>query len=163
MLLATGLLEGTVLLALMLAWLKGLGQPGILVPVAGLALVAVNAALWTAYRATAKEEGIVPLARRVIGDNSLTLHVVGHALPALMFVLTLVNPALLQVYLGVAGVAAIAGGAFWKFTIIVRAGYQQGFGVPAVPQRGSGTRAAPARVQGTPLRGAPTRMKAAAE
>ena len=163
MLLATGLLEGTGLLALLLAWLKGLGQPGILVPVAGLALVAVNAALWIAYRGTAKEEGIVPLARRVIGDNSLTLHIVGHALPALMFALTLINPALMQVYLGVAGVAAIAGGAFWKFTIIVRAGYQQGFVVPAVPQRGSGARAAPPRVQGTPLRGAQTRMKAAAE
>ena len=47
---------------------------------AGIALVAVNAALWWAYRATAKEEGIVPLARRVIGENSLTLHLVGHGL-----------------------------------------------------------------------------------
>jgi hypothetical protein len=80
-----------------------------------------------------------------------------------MFVLTLVNPALMQVYLGVGGVAAVAGGAFWKFTIIVRAGYQQGFVVPAVPQRGSGARAAPPRVQGTTLRGAPTRTRAAAE
>src|SRR5262249_14987244 len=49
MLIATSLLEGTGLLALLLAWLKGLGQPGILVPVTGLALVAVNAALWIAY------------------------------------------------------------------------------------------------------------------
>src|SRR5262249_52785245 len=104
MLLATGLLEGAGLLALLLAWFKGLGQPGILVPVAGLALVAVNAALWIAYRRTAAEEGIVPLARRVIGDNSLTLHLVGHALPALMFALTFANPALMQVYLGIAGV-----------------------------------------------------------
>jgi hypothetical protein len=32
-----------------------------------------------------------------------------------------------------------------------------------VPQRGSGSRAAPARTQGTPIRGAATRMKAAAE
>jgi phenylacetyl-CoA:acceptor oxidoreductase subunit 2 len=68
---------------------------------------------------------------------------------------------LAYVYLGVAGVAAIAGGAFWKFTVIVRAGYQQGFALPAVPQRGSGTRAAPVRIGGTKLRAAPTRMKAA--
>jgi phenylacetyl-CoA:acceptor oxidoreductase subunit 1 len=163
MLLATGLLEGTGLLALLLAWFKGLGQPGILVPVAGLALAAVNAALWIAYRRTAKEEGIVPLARRVIGENSLTLHLVGHALPALMFLLALANPALLWVYLGIGGVAAIAGGAFWKFTIILRAGYQQGFALPAVPQRGSGARAAPVRAGGTKHRAAPTRMKAAAE
>ena len=163
MLLATGLLEGTGLLALLLAWLKGFGSAGILVPVTGLALVAVNAALWAAYRRTAAEEGIVPLARHVIGDNSLTLHLVGHALPALMFALALIHPVLAQTYLGVAGVAAIAGGAFWKFTIIVRAGYQQGFVLPAVPQRGSGTRAAPVRAGGTKLRAAPTRMKAAAE
>ena len=163
MLAATGLLEGTGLLALLLAWFKGLGQPGILVPVTGLALVAINAALWIAYRATAKEEGIVPLARRVVADNSLTLHLVGHALPALMFLVALVNPALAHVYLGIGGVGAIVGGAFWKFTIIVRAGYQQGFALPAVPQRGSGTRAAPVRASGTKHRAAPTRMRAAAE
>ncbi|MBL8661258.1 MAG: dimethyl sulfoxide reductase anchor subunit, partial [Candidatus Odyssella sp.] len=162
MLLATGLLEGAGLLALLLAWFRGLGQPGILVPVAGLALVAVNAALWIAYRRTAKEEGVVPLARRVIGDNSLTLHLVGHVVPAVMFAAALANPGLISVYLGIAGVTAIAGGAFWKFTVIVRAGYQQGYAVPAVPQRGSGTRAAPPRVEGTALRGAPTRKKAAA-
>ena len=163
MIAATGLFEGLGLLAMMLAWLRGLGQPGLLLPVAGLALAAVNAALWIAYRRTAVEEGIVPLARRVIGENSLTLHLVGHAVPALMFALALINPALAQIYLGVGGVAAIAGGAFWKFTLIVRAGYQQGFVVPAMPQRGSGTRAAPARTQGTQHRAVPTRMRVAAE
>jgi phenylacetyl-CoA:acceptor oxidoreductase subunit 1 len=146
MLLATGLFEGIGLLSLLLAWFKGLGQPGILLPVAGLVLVAVNAALWIAYRRSAAAEGVVPLARHVIADISLTLHLVGHAIPALMFVLALADPAMMQAYLGAAGVAAIAGGAFWKFTVIVPAGYQQGFVLPAVPQRGSGTRAAPARV-----------------
>ena len=48
--------------------------------------------------------------------------------------------------MGVAGVAALAGGAFWKFTVIVRAGFQQGFAVAKFPQRGSGTRAAPTRL-----------------
>lgn len=162
MLLATGLLEGLGLLLVLMTWLHGIGAAGALLPIAGIALVAVNAALWWAYRATAKEEGIVPLARRVIGENSLTLHLVGHGLPALMCALALANPALAPFYLGLAGIGAIAGGAFWKFTIIVRAGYQQGFGVPAVPQRGSGTRAAPTR-PGTPLRAAPTRVGAAAE
>ena len=44
---------------------------------------------------------------------------------------------------GLAGVAAIAGGALWKFTLITRACHQQGFALPMMPQRGSGTRAAP--------------------
>jgi phenylacetyl-CoA:acceptor oxidoreductase subunit 1 len=156
MLLGTGLLEGLGLLALLLAWFPGLGQPGSLVSMAGLALIAVNAALWLAYRGTAREEGIVPLARGVIEDNSLTLHLVGHALPAFMFVLALANPALAAYYLGVGGLAAIAGGAFWKFTIIVRGGYQHGFALPAVPQRGSGARAAPPRLAGTAHRAVAT-------
>ena len=40
---------------------------------------------------------------------------------------------------------ALAGGALWKYTIITRACHQQGFALPRLPQRGSGTRAAPAR------------------
>jgi phenylacetyl-CoA:acceptor oxidoreductase subunit 1 len=163
MILATGLLEGLGVAALLLAWFKGLGEPRALLAVAGLALVAVNAGLWVAYRRTAAEEGVVPLARRVIGDNSLTVHLVGHALPALMFLLALVNPSLATIYLGVAGVAAIAGGAFWKFTLIVRAGFQQGFSLPAVPQRGSGARAAPPRLAGTTVRPIGAKLGAAAE
>ncbi|MCW5774747.1 MAG: hypothetical protein KIT16_24085, partial [Rhodospirillaceae bacterium] len=142
--------------ALALAWLPGLGAAHALLPVTGLALVAINASLWIAYRKTAAEEGIVPLSRKVLAENSASLHLVGHVLPAVMFALSLINPPLAAVYLGVGGVAAIAGGAFWKFTVIVRAGYQQGFVLPKVPQRGSGARAAPPRLAGTELRGAVT-------
>jgi len=42
-----------------------------------------------------------------------------------------------------AGLAAIAGGFFWKFGVIIRACHQQGFALARMPQRGSGTRAAP--------------------
>ena len=46
----------------------------------------------------------------------------------------------------VAGAAcAVAGGALWKFTMVTRACHEQGFALPRVPQRGSGSRAAPAR------------------
>jgi hypothetical protein len=48
--------------------------------------------------------------------------------------------------MGAAGVAALAGGAFWKFSVIVRAGFQQGFALAKFPQRGSGKRAAPVRL-----------------
>ena len=40
---------------------------------------------------------------------------------------------------------AVAGGALWKYTLITRACHQQGFALPRLPQRGSGSRAAPAR------------------
>ena len=44
-----------------------------------------------------------------------------------------------------AAACAVAGGALWKYTVITRACHQQGFALPRLPQRGSGTRAAPAR------------------
>ena len=45
----------------------------------------------------------------------------------------------------VAAACTLAGGALWKHTLITRACHQQGFALPRLPQRGSGTRAAPAR------------------
>ena len=47
-----------------------------------------------------------------------------------------------------AGAAAVCGGVLWKFTVIVRAAYQQGFALPSLPRRGSGSKAAPTRLQG---------------
>ena len=49
----------------------------------------------------------------------------------------------LAVVAGAAG--AIAGGALFKYTLVTRACHQQGFALPRLPQRGSGSRAAPAR------------------
>ncbi len=157
MIAASGLLEGFGALCLAnLVFYKWfvLGSPWL--GIAGLALVAVNLALWHVYRRTAKIAGIGPLARKVLESASPWLHVVGHVVPALLFLAAALDPRSALTCLGFAGMAAIAGGAFWKFTVIVRAGHQQGFALAKYPQRGSGTRAAPARLQGTALRGAKT-------
>ena len=45
---------------------------------------------------------------------------------------------------------AVLGGFFWKMMVITRAGYQQGFAMAKIPQRGSGARAAPRLTQPTP-------------
>jgi phenylacetyl-CoA:acceptor oxidoreductase 27-kDa subunit len=150
MIVASGLLDGFGLLTLMLLWIKGYGtlSPSLAVAglaLAGLGLVALNAGLWAAYRASAAKNGIVPLSRRLIDEIGLPLHIAGHAFPAAMFVLALVRPDIARVCLGAGSVAVLAGGAFWKFMLIARGGYQQGFSLPMLPQRGSGTRAAPAR------------------
>ena len=62
-------------------------------------------------------------------------------LVAATFVGTLAAP--LALFAGAA--CAVAGGALLKYTLVTRASYQQGFALPRVPQRGSGSRAAPAR------------------
>ena len=146
MIAATGLLEGLGLLALASFLFHGLATSAPSLAVAGLALVALNAALWVRYRATAAACGIVPLARRTIGAISLPLHVAGHALPALLFALALAIPGIAPACLAAGGALAIAGGALWKFMLVARGGYQQGFAMPMLPQRGSGTRAAPTRL-----------------
>ena len=145
MIFASGLLEGLGLLTLVLLWTDGVRAPAPSLALAGVALAAVNAGLWGAYRASAASAGIVPLSRRLIGRISLPLHLVGHAFPGALFMLALASPDIARVCLGAGSVAALAGGVFWKFRLIARGGYQQGFSMPMLPQRGSGTRAAPVR------------------
>jgi len=144
MVVASGLLEGTALLIVIaVAGFGAVVAPGL--AVAGLALVAANAVLWMAYRAGAARNGIVPLSRRVIARTSLPLHLGGHAFPALLFVLAVAVPSVAPACFVAGALAALTGGVLWKYTMVVRAGYQQGFSLPMWPQRGSGRRAAPAR------------------
>ncbi len=142
MIVASGLLEGTGLLAVAAA-VPGFGLSlGPALPVALVVLAAFGAIHWHVYRTTAREKGIVPLARGAIQELTWPLHVGGHLVPAVLAaaVLAGLNAPLV---LGAAGAAAIAGGFYWKFGVIVRAGFQQGFALERYPQRGSGARAAP--------------------
>ena len=124
MLVATGLLEGTGLLAVAVALFPG--QPGSWsnLAAAGLALALANAGLWHGYRKAARARGIGPLARRSIEAISAALHLVGHALPAGLFGAALIAAKGGPVSLALAGAAAVAGGVLWKFTVITRACHQ---------------------------------------
>ena len=73
-------------------------------------------------------EGTAPLEYRVLFEMGLFATGVG---------------APLAIIAGAVG--AVAGGALFKYTLVTRACHQQGFALPRLPQRGSGTRAAPAR------------------
>ncbi len=146
MLVAGGLLEGAALLALAHSLMPTLLASGGFVALAGIVLALLNAGLWTAYRLGAKAQGIGPLARDVIDETSLPLHLVGHALPVVLFAVALAATAAAPVALGIGGAAALAGGVYWKFRVILKASYQQGFAMAKIPRRGSGARAAPTRM-----------------
>ncbi len=76
------------------------------------------------------------------------MHLFGHALPLVCVVAAVFAGAdAAPILLAVAGAGAVAGGVLWKFTVITRACHQQGFAVPKMPRRGSGSRAAPERLQ----------------
>lgn len=140
---ASGIFEGLGLLALALTLA---GRPVAPLAAAGIVLAVLNAALWWQYRASAKANGIGPLSRRDLKLVSTRLHLVGHLTPALLFGLSLM-PSPGPIALGaVAGIAAVAGGSLWKYVLVTYACHQQGFALPMVPQRGSGTRAAPERL-----------------
>lgn len=146
MLIATGLFEGTGLIAVVVAPSGGSLAFMPALRMVGVVLAMANAILWWRYRTTAKTRSIGPLSRRDLAAISPTLHIVGHALPGVLFALSFFAGGAIAVILtAIAGAAAIAGGLLWKFTIITRACHQQGYAVPMLPQRGSGQRAAPAR------------------
>ncbi|MFQ5534331.1 MAG: 4Fe-4S dicluster domain-containing protein [Sphingomonadales bacterium] len=147
MLIATGLLEGTGVLAAVGLLAPQAGHSAAAIAAAGILLIAVNAGLWHFYRTMARDWGIGPLSRRDIRRITPALHLGGHLLPAVLFLGALgldLGSVGTHLAMAAAGVAAVIGGALWKFTVITRACHQQGFALAKFPQRGSGTRAAPA-------------------
>lgn len=147
MLIATALYEGTALLGLAMAAFPGAVAFTVWLPVVGIALGLVNALMWRRYRRGAQRAGIGAAARREMARITPWLHGLGHALPVVLF-LGAAFDGQPQVWLALAGVSVLAGGALWKFAVVVLAGHQQVYAVPRLPQRGSGTRAAPTRSQG---------------
>ena len=144
MIAATGLLEGYGALGVALLFVVGAASPGWVL--AGMLLAAANFLLWRQYVASARREGIVPLSRRALEALAPWIYVLGHALPVVLLAVALLIPVTTPASLALAGLAAIAGSAAWKFALIVNAGYRQGFALAKLPQRGSGTRAAPPRL-----------------
>ena len=148
MLVVSGLLEGAGLLAACLAVVR----PGALAAAAPAAwavaaLAAVCAVLWRRYLATAAARGIGAPARRDLAAASPAVTVLGHAAPLALCLAGLAAGGPAGAWLVAAGgIAAVLGGALWKFAVVTRACHQQGFAVPALPQRGSGARAAPPRL-----------------
>mgnify|MGYP006430297003 FL=1 len=146
MLIATGLLEGTGLLAISATLHPAMHSVAPLAAGMGGALAVINAILWRNYIANAASNGIGPLPRKALGAINLPLRLIGHALPLLGFAAFLGLWPTQPLVATLAGLGAVVGGIMWKITVITKASHQQGFNLSKVPQRGSGTRAAPARM-----------------
>ncbi|MYH38831.1 MAG: hypothetical protein F4160_18750 [Rhodospirillaceae bacterium] len=139
--------------------LKTMQSAGVVV----IVLAVASLILWTAYLRSAAAGGIGPLARAVLAKVHRRVLILGTGLPALLYLVGLIALGAGQtgtrIAIGVwlaGSILAIFGGVYWKFMIVARAGYQQGFAMPKQPHRGSGVRAAPPRLDGTVMRpGAP--------
>lgn len=140
---ASGLLEGSSAhLLLMVAFDAPLREWSALVVVA---LSALNAGLWRRYLASALSHGFPPRARAALAAVTPWIHLLAHAVPAVLGAVALLLPLIpVSVLLGLAAGSAVLGGALWKYTVIVSAAYYNGLSLPVLPHRGSGERAAPA-------------------
>ena len=157
MLVTSGLYEGVALAALGLVALSltggfDLADPSHRLAVAGLAgagvlLSGANAALFRGYRLGASKAGVGPLSRRDIDGIAGRMRWTGHLAPAVLFASAAIGAGApgTPLVLAAGAACAVAGGALWKHTLVTRACHQQGFALPRLPRRGSGTRAAPAR------------------
>ena len=85
-------------------------------------------------------------ANRIVDNMSWPLLIVGHLAPVLLALAAWFQAADTSALLATAGFLVIAGGTFWKCGLILKASYQNGFTLSRLPQRGSGTRAAPSLV-----------------
>ena len=63
-----------------------------------------------------------PNAREAIAECDQAIRYSGQMVPAILFLLTILFPIIPLSIFTIAGVALIGGGAFWKWTVILRAG-----------------------------------------
>ena len=134
MLLLTGLTEGMGLFWLLAAW----ASPPLLLAVPLAALVLARALLWRLWRMRLGDEASGP-ALRAIDANAPLMQWMGLVAPLALLALaaaTSTVPALASVLLALAGLLATAAGWAFKFTLVTRTAYQQGYSLPRMPVRG---------------------------
>lgn len=130
----TGLTEGAGLF-----WLGSVGRPvgGAMLGVLFCALLAVRWVLWRAWRARVARVAAAP-ALAAIDRAGRHLQWLGSALPLALTVIAFTGAAASwsPLLLAAAGVLAAATGMQFKFTLITRASYNQGFALARLPVRG---------------------------
>ena len=122
--LMTGFLEGMALLVFLSAPLT-----------AGLLLcVAVRAALWRRYRGLVMEGAAPEKGQAVLKRHFFRIELTGTVVPAGLLLFNLSGS--LPVVASIAAVFAFAGGWLFKFILLTRLGFNQGFAVPKFPHIG---------------------------
>lgn len=137
LILATGLAEGAGLLTLLLALAGAMAQVKSLAFVLVL-LLGARVLLWRVYR---KDLGVPTTPRQVhavLDTIELPFIKIGHWAAVALLLLALVVPAGGAWLAGAAGLLAAGAGWLFKYTLIVRASYNQGYALPRIPVRGGG-------------------------
>lgn len=134
LMLATGLTEGCGLWMVLASVLSVRSTAALAV---FMALVVIRQVFWMQYR-KAVEAQLAVRAREALDRSGRTLTVLGTFTAVALAGLSLLlpgGPAASALTLG-AGVAAIGAGALFKYSLITRAAYNQGFSLKKIPVRG---------------------------
>lgn len=133
LIIATGLAEGAGLAAIGATAFSGALAP--VIGLLGIVLVA-RALAWTRYRGAIRKsvpkQALAPL--ETAGKSLLQL---GTVAPLALVVAALVAPAAAPAAAVLAGLAALAAGWRFKFVLVTRAAWNQGFALPHLPVRGA--------------------------
>ena len=133
LLIGTSLAEGASLYWLLQPWH---GQGG---AVAGLLfglLLIARAALWITYRRRLAGR-LAARAHRALDRAGRALLVGGTLLPLALVLMAFAAGVAPGALVALAGLLAAVAGAYLKFTLVTRAGYNQGFALKAIPVRGA--------------------------
>lgn len=130
---ATGLAEGGGLFLLAGVWHEARGAPLVL---AFAALAAVRAALWLRWRRRLAAR-VAPRALATIDRTGRLLLWAGAALPIALVAPAAAWPAAGGALAALAGLLAAAAGVAFKFDLVCRAAFNQGFALAHVPVRGA--------------------------
>ncbi len=135
---ATGLSEGVGLLVMALV-VQG-SFPVLLWPLqaAMLVLLAGRYFAWKLYRGALSERGAPTGTMRTFNAVAPSLVLGGHALPALLIVLSMFAGSAEPALIALAGGCMFAAGWFFKFALIRRAAFNQGYALERMPARGGG-------------------------
>ncbi len=138
LLVVTGLAEGGGLL--MVASLL-LPDVAVLMPapaIALLVLILLRFVAWSAYHRALRREGAPTETLKALARLALPLAIVGHSLPTALILIGFVAGGLAPACFALAGLVAFLGGWLFKFALITRAGFNQGFAIVRTPARGAG-------------------------
>lgn len=133
MIVVSGLTEGAGLLSFAALYWTELLPFGILL--AGM--IGVRLLVWRNYLVTLRRDGVPSGTLHAFAAIVHPFVWLGHALPILLALAGVFAGSTLIVAL--AGVLAAVAGCWFKFTLICRAGFTQGFALPRTPERGAGT------------------------
>jgi len=135
LLVVTGLVEGGALFWLAHAW-HGAGSTALLWMFAGLVLLRVL--LWLGWRHRLEGRS-APRALAAIDAAGLWVKFIGGALPLVIATWIAISPggAATTALLAAAALLTLGAGAWFKFTLITRGGFNQGFSLSHLPVRGA--------------------------